>query len=46
MIVGVAWLVTYYVSGGSLPVDKLQAWNVLIGFTWIAGGFALSTQWR
>ncbi len=46
MVIGVAWLVTYYVSGGTLPVDDLQAWNVLVGFAWIALGFALSTQWR
>ncbi|HEU0131254.1 MAG TPA: cell division protein CrgA [Mycobacteriales bacterium] len=46
MVVGVAWLVTYYVSGGTLPIAKLQAWNVVIGFLWIATGFALSTQWR
>lgn len=46
MLVGVAWLVTYYVSGGSHPVRSLEAWNVLVGFVWIALGFALSTQWR
>jgi hypothetical protein len=46
MVIGVAWLVTYYVSGGEFPVSKLQAWNVLVGFVWIATGFALSTQWR
>jgi Cell division protein CrgA len=46
MLVGVAWLVAYYVSGGSLPVAKFQAWNVVIGFAWIATGFALSTQWH
>ena len=46
MVVGVAWLVTYYVSNGTLPVSALEAWNVLVGFVWIALGFALSTQWR
>jgi hypothetical protein len=46
MVIGVAWLVMYYVSGGTLPVSKLEAWNVLVGFVWIAAGFALSTQWR
>ena len=46
MLVGVVWLVMYYVSGGALPVQDLQAWNVLVGFVWIALGFALSTQWR
>jgi hypothetical protein len=46
MVIGVAWLVTYYVSSGSLPVKSMEAWNVVIGFLWIATGFALSTQWR
>lgn len=46
MLIGVAWLVTYYISGGRLPVESMAAWNVLIGFVWIALGFALSTQWR
>ena len=46
MIIGVIWLVTYYLSGGTLPVRDLEAWNVLVGFVWIALGFALSTQWR
>ena len=46
MLIGVAWLVAYYVSGGTLPVSDLAAWNVLVGFVWIALGFALSTQWR
>lgn len=46
MVVGVAWLVTYYVSNGLLPVADFAAWNVLVGFAWIALGFALSTQWR
>ena len=46
MLIGVAWLVTYYISGGDLPWQSMRAWNVLIGFVWIAMGFALSTQWR
>jgi uncharacterized membrane protein len=46
MIIGVAWLVTYYVSGGTWPVAKFSSFNVIIGFVWIAAGFALATQWR
>jgi hypothetical protein len=46
MVVGVIWLVTYYISGAALPVRKLEAWNVVVGFLWIATGFALATQWR
>ncbi len=46
MLVGVAWLVTYYISGAALPIRSLEAWNVVVGFLWIATGFALATQWR
>jgi hypothetical protein len=46
MLVGVAWLVTYYLSGAKYPVESLEAWNVVVGFLWIAAGFALATQWR
>lgn len=46
MVIGVAWLVTYYISSAALPVADLQAWNVVVGFMWIAVGFALATQWR
>ena len=46
MLVGVAWLVVYYVTQGELPVRDLQAWNVVVGFAFIASGFALATQWR
>ena len=46
MVVGVAWLVTYYISGANLPISDLEAWNVVVGFMWIATGFALATQWR
>jgi NAD/NADP transhydrogenase beta subunit len=47
LIFGVAWLVVSYVTGANLPVfDSLGNWNVLVGFAFIASGFALATQWR
>lgn len=47
LVLGVAWLVVSYVSGGEAPVIRdLGNWNVLIGFGLIAGGFAVATQWR
>jgi hypothetical protein len=46
MVVGMIWLVTYYVSSGNLPVKSIEAWNVVVGFLWIATGFGLATQWR
>ena len=45
-LVGIVWLVLFYVTGGSLPIKSLTNWNLLIGFGFIIGGFGISTQWR
>lgn len=45
-VVGLAWIVLFYVTQGSLPVDALGNWNIVIGFGFIAGGFVVSTQWK
>jgi Cell division protein CrgA len=45
-LVGIIWLVLFYVTGGSLPVKALTNWNLLIGFGFIIAGFGISTQWR
>jgi hypothetical protein len=46
LLLGLAWIALYYVTGGNLPVSALNAWNLLIGFTFIIAGVALSTKWR
>jgi hypothetical protein len=45
-LVGIVWLVLFYVTGGTLPIKALSNWNLLIGFGFIIGGFGVSTQWR
>jgi len=45
-LLGLAWLVVFYVAGESIPVmDKLDNWNLLVGMGLIAVGFVVSTQW-
>ncbi|MER5492526.1 cell division protein CrgA [Streptomyces sp. LE64] len=44
--VGIAWIVVFYVTDGSLPIDALNNWNILVGFGFIAVGFGVSTQWK
>jgi cell division protein CrgA len=46
LLIGLAWIALYYITGGTMPVQALQAWNLLIGFTLIIAGVALSTKWR
>ncbi|MBY8881351.1 cell division protein CrgA [Actinacidiphila acidipaludis] len=45
-VLGLAWIVLFYVTQGSLPVDALGNWNIVVGFGFIAGGFVVSTQWK
>jgi hypothetical protein len=45
-LIGLAWLVVFYVAGNDIPYMKdLGNWNLLIGMGLIALGFVLSTQW-
>lgn len=43
---GLVWIVVYYVSGGTYPIEAFTNYNLLIGFGFITGGFITSTQWR
>jgi hypothetical protein len=45
-LIGLLWIVTFYVTGGDYPVEAWANWNILVGFGFIAGGFAVSTQWK
>lgn len=47
LILGLAWLVVYYVAGSSIPVmGDLGGWNLVIGMGLITGGFLTATQWK
>ena len=45
-LVGIIWLILFYVSNNALPVSALNNWNLLVGFGFIVAGFGVSTQWR
>jgi len=47
-VIGLAWIVVYYIAGPSIPVmkDLSPLINVVIGFAFITGGFIVSTRWR
>ncbi|MFF8291599.1 cell division protein CrgA [Streptomyces sp. NPDC016309] len=44
--IGLAWIVVFYVTDGSLPVESLKNLNIVVGFGFIAAGFGVSTQWK
>jgi len=45
-LLGVAWLITYYVAGQSIPLmSDLGNWNILIGMGGMAAAFGIATLW-
>ena len=46
LIVGLIWIVTFYVSQEAWPVGALGAWNLVVGFAFLVGGVVLSTRWH
>ena len=46
-VLGLAWIVVYYIAGATLPImSNMGWWNVIVGFGLILGGFAMATRWR
>lgn len=45
-IAGLIWIVIFYVSATKYPIPNIGAWNMVVGFGFIALGFSLATQWR
>ena len=43
---GYPQIVVFYVTDGSLPIEALGNWNIVVGFGFIAAGFGVSTQWK
>jgi hypothetical protein len=46
-LVGLAWIVVYYIAGQSWSwMAAIGNWNLVIGFGLLAVGFAFATRWR
>ncbi len=46
MLVGLAWIIVFYVSGSTLPVASLGPFNILAGLGIAFLGFLMTTRWR
>ncbi|RFA23455.1 cell division protein CrgA [Subtercola boreus] len=46
MLIGLIWIIVFYVSQGVLPIPDLGSWNILIGFGIAFIGFLMTTRWR
>ncbi|MEZ0493353.1 cell division protein CrgA [Kineococcus sp. TBRC 1896] len=46
MVLGLAWIVVFYLSSSLLPVPGWDNWNLVAGFALVLAGFAMTTRWR
>jgi hypothetical protein len=46
-LLGVVWLVVYYIAGSKVPLMQSWGnWNILIAMGLIAAAFSLATLWK
>lgn len=46
MVLGLVWVMTYYISSGSYPIPGIDLVNIVIGFVFIMAGFVMLTRWK
>jgi hypothetical protein len=46
MIIGLLWIVVYYLTMGLAPIPQAGGWNIGIGFGIAVIGFVMTTRWR
>ncbi|WP_029146125.1 cell division protein CrgA [Microbacterium luticocti] len=46
MLIGLAWVLVFYLSGSLFPIPGIGAWNLAIGFGIAFAGFLMTTRWR
>jgi cell division protein CrgA len=46
VILGIGWLVVFYLSTGTYPVASWGYWNLAIGFGLMVSALAVFSRWR
>jgi hypothetical protein len=46
LVLGLAWIVTYYITQGDYPIPGIDDWNLVAGFGILLVGFGMTTRWR
>lgn len=46
MIIGLLWVIVFYLSSQLYPIPGIGGWNLFIGFGIAFVGFLMTTRWR
>ncbi|GAB3615593.1 hypothetical protein GCM10027416_01500 [Okibacterium endophyticum] len=46
MLIGLLWIIVFYISQGQFPIPSLESWNIVVGFGIAFIGFLMTTRWR
>lgn len=46
MLVGLLWIITFYISESRFPIEAWGSWNIVAGFSIAIVGFLMTTRWR
>lgn len=46
LLLGLAWVVVYYLTSADFPIAALGNWNLLVGLGLIAAGCIVATRWK
>ena len=46
LIVGLVWIVVFYVTQEKWPIGALGPWNLVVGFVFLINGVVLATRWH
>lgn len=46
LVLGLLWIVVYYISEYKYPIEAIGAWNLGVGFVLLMAGFSMTMRWR
>lgn len=46
MLLGLLWILVFYITQAAWPIPSIGAWNISIGFGIAIVGFMMTTRWR
>ncbi len=46
MVLGLVWIVVFYITQQAYPIPGIGLWNLGVGFALAMVGFLMTTRWR